>query len=146
MLAKRVDELPPGDTWIFEPKWDGFRALIFRDGDEINIQSRDEKPLNRYFPELIEPLQSQLPKRCVLDGEIVIAGDEGLDFDSLQLRLHPAASRVKKLSVETPASVVFFDLLCENDRSLCESPFAERLLSVKVLMTAASRQLHLNLV
>ena len=90
------------------------------------IQSRDERPLNRYFPELIEPLQSQLPERCVLDGEIVIAGDEGLDFDSLQLRLHPAASRVKKLSVETPASVVFFDLLCENDRSLCEAPFAER--------------------
>src|SRR5215467_9409414 len=93
MLSKRVDELPAAGDWIFEPKWDGFRALIFRDGDEVLIQSRDEKPLNRYFPELIEPIQAQLPKRCVLDGEIVIAKDSGLDFDALQLRLHPAASR-----------------------------------------------------
>ena len=98
MLAKRVGELPADGDWIFEPKWDGFRALIFRDGDEILIQSRDEKPLNRYFPELIEPLRSQLPARCVLDGEIVIVKDSGLDFDALQLRLHPAASRVKLLS------------------------------------------------
>src|SRR6187402_3281885 len=102
MLAKRVGELPAGQTWIFEPKWDGFRALVFRDGDEIMIQSRDEKPLNRYFPELLEPLQSQLPDRCVLDGEIVIASNSGLDFDSLQLRLHPAASRVKLLSQQIP--------------------------------------------
>src|ERR1043165_5664347 len=100
MLAKRVSELPRAGDWIFEPKWDGFRTLIFRDGDEVLIQSRDEKPLNRYFPELIDPIKSQLPKQCVLDGEIVIAGDEGLEFDSLQLRLHPAESRVKKLSVE----------------------------------------------
>src|SRR4051794_11346118 len=111
MLAKRVEELPPGDTWIFEPKWDGFRTLIFRDGDEIQIQSRDEKPLNRYFPELLDPLLAQLPARCVMDGELVIASDGGLDFDSLQLRLHPAASRVKLLSRQIPASVVFFDLL-----------------------------------
>src|SRR5262245_2010613 len=89
MLSKRVEELPSGDTWIFEPKWDGFRALIFRDGDEVFIQSRDEKPLNRYFPELIEPLKAQLPERCVLDGEIVISRDGGLDFEALQLRLHP---------------------------------------------------------
>src|SRR5213595_2679092 len=93
MLAKRVAELPPGEDWIFEPKWDGFRALVFRDGDEILIQSRDEKPLNRYFPELLGPLQSQLPARCVLDGEIVIARNGGLDFDALQLRIHPAASQ-----------------------------------------------------
>ena len=144
MLAKRVGELPPGEGWIFEPKWDGFRTLVFRDGDEVFIQSRDERPLNRYFPELIEPLQSQLPERCVLDGEIVIAGDEGLDFDSLQLRLHPAASRVKKLSVETPASVVFFDLLCENDRSLCEAPFAERRARLETLLAGASVPLHLT--
>ncbi len=84
MLAKRVGELPAGGTWIFEPKWDGFRALVFRDGDEILIQSRDEKPLNRYFPELLEPLRSQLPARCVLDGEIVIARDDRLDFEALQ--------------------------------------------------------------
>src|SRR4026208_1706481 len=91
MLARRVDELPAGGTGIFEPKWDGFRALVFRDGDEILIQSRDEKSLNRYFPELLETLGSQLPTRCVLDGEIVIARNGGLDFDALQLRIHPAA-------------------------------------------------------
>src|SRR5438270_1327321 len=119
MLAKRVGELPVGGEWIFEPKWDGFRALVFRDGDEILLQSRDQKSLNRYFPELLDPLLSQLPPRCVLDGEIVIATDDGLDFDALQLRIHPAASRVKHLSETTPASVVFFDLLCERDRDLC---------------------------
>src|SRR5882724_10927494 len=90
MLAKRVGELPVGGTWIFEPKWDGFRALVFRDGDEIQIQSRDQKPLNRYFPELLGPLQSALPARSVLDGEIVIVRNSGLDFEALQLRLHPA--------------------------------------------------------
>ncbi len=114
MLAKRVAELPVDGDWIFEPKWDGFRALVFRDGDEILIQSRDEKSLNRYFPELLDPLRSQLPDRCVLDGEIVIAKDGALDFDALQLRIHPAASRVKLLSREIPASVVFFDLLCRR--------------------------------
>src|SRR3954449_1564714 len=126
MLAKRVEELPPGEDWIFEPKWDGFRALVFRDGDEILIQSRDEKPLNRYFPELFDPLLKHLPSRCVLDGEIVIATPHGLDFDSLQLRLHPAASRVKLLSQNIPASVVFFDLLCEADRDLRNEPFETR--------------------
>src|SRR3989449_6323175 len=98
MLAKRVAELPTGGSWIYEPKWDGFRALVFRDGVEILIQSRDEKPLNRYFPELVAQLELQLPERCVLDGEIVIAQDSKLDFDALQLRLHPAASRVNMLS------------------------------------------------
>ncbi len=126
MLAKRVGELPVDGDWIFEPKWDGFRALVFRDGDEILIQSRDEKPLNRYFPELLDPLRAQLPARCVLDGEIVIARTMALDFDALQLRLHPAASRVKLLSQQTPASVVFFDLLCEGDRDLRGEPFENR--------------------
>src|SRR5512138_1289678 len=98
MLANRVSSLPPGEGWIFEPKWDGFRVLVFRDGDELFIQSRDEKPLDRYFPELREPLLTQLPPRCVLDGELVIAGAGGLDFEALQLRLHPAASRVKLLA------------------------------------------------
>ena len=102
MLSKRVDDLPSGDDWIFEPKWDGFRALVFRDGDEILIQSRDQKSLNRYFPELLEPLRGQLPARCVLDGEIVVAKNGGLDFEALQLRIHPAASRVKLLSQESP--------------------------------------------
>jgi ATP-dependent DNA ligase len=95
MLAKRVSALPTAGEWIFEPKWDGFRALVFRDGKEVVIQSRDEKPLNRYFPELIEPLLKQLPTRCVLDGEVVVAKNGALDFDSLQLRIHPAASRIQ---------------------------------------------------
>jgi ATP-dependent DNA ligase len=111
MLAKRVGALPDGEDWIFEPKWDGFRALVFRDGGEILIQSRDGKPLNRYFPELLDPLRTTLPPRCVLDGEIAIVKNDGLDFDALQLRLHPAASRVNLLSKQTPASFVFFDLL-----------------------------------
>src|SRR4029079_10356036 len=108
MLAKRVDALPATGDWIYEPKWDGFRALVFRDGEEILIQSRDQKPLNRYFPELLEQLSSQLPARCVLDGEIVIAKNGALDFEALQLRIHPAASRVKLLSQSIPASIVFF--------------------------------------
>ena len=144
MLAKRVGELPPGEGWIFEPKWDGFRTLVFRDGDEIFIQSRDEKPLNRYFPELIAPLKAQLPERCVLDGEIVIARNEGLDFETLQLRLHPAASRVKLLAGQTPASIVFFDLLCENDRSLCDTPFRERRARLESLLASAEPPLHLT--
>ena len=144
MLAKRVGQLPPGEGWIFEPKWDGFRALFFRDGDEVFIQSRDEKPLNRYFPELLGPLRAQLPQRCVLDGEIVVALNEGLDFDALQQRLHPAESRVKKLAVETPASVVFFDLLCEGERSLCEAPFSERRARLESLLADAELPLRIT--
>ena len=144
MLAKRVDDLPAGELWIFEPKWDGFRALIFRDGDEIYIQSRDEKPLNRYFPELLEPIRSQLPTRCVLDGEIVIAQNGALDFDSLQLRLHPAASRVKMLSQQIPASIVFFDVLSEGNRDLRDLPFAERRRQLETLLAAATPPLHLT--
>ena len=126
MLSKRIAALPEGDGWIFEPKWDGFRALIFRDHDELMIQSRDEKPLNRFFPELIAPLRAQLPERCALDGEIVIARNGALDFDALQLRLHPAASRVKLLSEQTPASVVLFDVLCHDGKDLRAEPFHKR--------------------
>ncbi len=144
MLAKRVSELPPGDGWIFEPKWDGFRTLIFRDGDQIFIQSRDEKPLNRYFPELLDPLRARLPAKCVLDGELVIAGEGGLDFDALQLRLHPAASRVKLLSGQMPASVVFFDLLCEGERDLRNAPFAERRARLESLLGGAEPPMHLT--
>src|SRR6266705_1832815 len=108
MLAKRIGELPAAGQWIFEPRWDGFRALVFRDGDEVFIQSRDEKSLSRYFPELLKPLRSQLAARCVLDGEIVVAKNGALDFEALQLRIHPAASRVTLLSQEIPASIVFF--------------------------------------
>src|SRR5215510_5714980 len=123
MLAKRVGELPVEGTWIFEPKWDGFRALIFRDGDEILLQSRDEKSLNRYFPELLAPLRAQLPAQCVLDGEIVVARNDGLDFEALQLRIHPAASRVRLLAEETPASIVIFDLLAEGAEDLRRAAF-----------------------
>ena len=144
MLAKRVDELPPGEDWIFEPKWDGFRALIFRDKDEILIQSRDEKPLNRYFPELLPPLQDALPARCVLDGEIVIVKDNELDFDLLQLRLHPAASRVNLLSKQTPASVVFFDLLCEEERDLRSDSFQVRRQRLEALLSSAKPPIHLT--
>jgi len=144
MLAKRVGELPTGEGWIFEPKWDGFRALIFRDGDEVFIQSRDEKPLNRYFPELIEPLKAQLPERCALDGEIVIAQDGALEFEALQLRLHPAASRVKLLSGQIPASVVFFDLLSEGERNLLKVPFEKRRAELESLLSDLDAPLHLT--
>src|SRR5207302_10214594 len=126
MLAKLSGELPSGDGWLYEPKWDGFRALVFRDGADVYLQSRDQKPLNRYFPELIEPLQKQLPQRCVLDGEIVIAGGDGLDFDALLLRIHPAASRIKLLAAQTPSSLVAFDLLALGDRELLAAPLSER--------------------
>ena len=118
MLAKLAEELPSGEGWLYEPKWDGFRALVFRDGPELTIQSRDLKPLDRYFPELHEALLAGLPERCVLDGEIVIAGERGLDFDALQMRLHPAASRVQKLAREIPSSYVAFDVLALPDRDL----------------------------
>ena len=144
MLAKRVDELPEGGDWIFEPKWDGFRALVFRDGDEIEIQSRDEKPLNRYFPDVVEALRAQLPERCVLDGEIVIATGQGLDFDRLQLRLHPAASRVKLLAQQTPASIVFFDLLCEGERDLRGEPFESRRRALEAIFGSAKPPIHLT--
>jgi ATP-dependent DNA ligase len=144
MLSKRIGELPPGGTWIFEPKWDGFRALVFRDQDEILIQSRDGKSLNRYFPELLGPLQAQLPARCVLDGEIVVAKNGGLDFEALQLRIHPAASRVRLLSRESPASIVFFDLLCEGDRDLRGEPFQSRRQELESLLSSAAAPIHLT--
>ncbi len=144
MLAKRVDDLPTDGDWIFEPKWDGFRTLVFRDGNEILIQSRDEKPLNRYFPELLDPLSRSLPERCVLDGELVIVKDEELDFDALQLRLHPAASRVKLLSQQTPASVVFFDLLCRDDRNLISEPFSVRRQELESLLGNTPAPIHLT--
>jgi ATP-dependent DNA ligase len=144
MLSKRIDELPVGDAWIFEPKWDGFRALIFRDGDEVLIQSRDEKSLNRYFPELIDPLRAQLPDKCVLDGEVVVAKDGGLDFEALQLRIHPAASRVKLLSQQIPTSIVFFDLLCIGDRDLRSEPFESRRRELESQLSSAKAPVHLT--
>ena len=144
MLAKRVSDLPPGEGWLFEPKWDGFRTLIFRDGEALFIQSRDEKPLDRYFPELAEPLKKQLPKRCVLDGEIVMPVGDRLEFEALQMRLHPAASRVQKLAKELPASVVFFDLLAEGKSDLTRTAFAERRERLCALLADATSPLHVT--
>jgi len=144
MLAKRIGELPAAGQWIFEPKWDGFRALVFRDGDEILIQSRDEKSLNRYFPELLGPLRSQLPARSVVDGEIVVARDGALDFEALQLRIHPAASRVNLLSRESPASIVLFDLLSEGNQDLRSVAFRERRMELESLLSAAAPPIHLT--
>jgi ATP-dependent DNA ligase len=144
MLSKRSSEIPAGRTWIFEPKWDGFRALVFRDLDEILIQSRDKKSLNRYFPELLDVLRAQLPARCVLDGEIVVAKNARLDFEALQLRIHPASSRVKFLSRESPASIVFFDLLCEGDRDLRREPFASRRRELESLLSSAVPPIHVT--
>ncbi len=138
MLAKPAAGLPTGEGFIFEPKWDGFRALVFRDGDDLFIQSRDGKPLGRYFPELTGPLLGALPERVVLDGEIVIARNGALDFEALQLRLHPAASRVKLLSQELPAGIVFFDLLALGDRDLTAAPFAERRLLLEDVLSGAA--------
>ena len=126
MLSSAADALPGGEGWQFEPKWDGFRTLVFRDGDEILLQSRDEKPMNRYFPELIAPLAATLSERCVVDGEIVIVGVGGLDFETLLLRIHPAASRVKLLSAQAPASFVAWDLLALGDDDLRNAPLACR--------------------
>ncbi|ADW67481.1 ATP dependent DNA ligase [Granulicella tundricola MP5ACTX9] len=144
MLAKRVAAIPEGEGWVFEPKWDGFRVLVFRDGDEILLQSRDTKPLNRYFPDVVETLLRELPPRCVLDGEIVIARDGGLDFDALQLRVHPAASRVKMLAEQTPASVVFFDLLCVGDEDLTGAPFSERRKRLEEVLAGAKVPVHIT--
>jgi ATP-dependent DNA ligase len=144
MLAKRVGELPVEGDWIFEPKWDGFRAVVFRDGAEIFIQSRDGKPLNRYFPEVVETLLANLPGRCVVDGEIVIVHNNGLDFDLLQLRLHPAASRVKLLAGQHPASIVCFDLLCLGDRDLCGEPFERRRRELESALGSAAPPVHMT--
>src|SRR5215208_4918150 len=144
MLAKPSDGLPSGDGWLFEPKWDGFRAIVFRDGDEVYTQSRDLKPLDRYFPELAEPLRAALPERCVLDGEVVIAGDDGLDFEALLLRIHPAASRVKMLAAESPASFVAWDLLALGDEDLRSVAQGERRARLETVLAAATPPIHLT--
>ena len=144
MLARLADRLPPGGGWLFEPKWDGFRAIVFRDGDEVYLQSRDLKPLDRYFPELAAPLRAQLPERCVLDGEIVIAGPAGLDFDALLLRIHPAASRVAMLAAATPASFVAWDLLALDDEDLRSVPQAERRARLEAALGDARPPVHLT--
>src|SRR6201993_2846929 len=144
MLSSPADALPGGEGWQFEPKWDGFRTLVFRDGDEILLQSRDEKPMNRYFPELIAPLAATLSERCVVDGEIVIVGVDGLDFEALLLRIHPAASRVKLLSAQAPASFVAWDLLALGDDDLRNAPLAVRRERLEHVLAGAAPPVHLS--
>jgi len=144
MLAKIADELPQEPGFLFEPKWDGFRAIVFRSATDVYIQSRDLRPLNRYFPELERALAQALPKGCVIDGEIVVVTGSGLDFDALQQRLHPAASRVTKLAQETPAAFVAFDLLAAGGRSTMELPQSERRIRLERLLGQASKPLYLT--
>jgi ATP-dependent DNA ligase len=144
MLAKIADALPAEPGFLFEPKWDGFRALVFRGNDQTYLQSRDLRPLNRYFPELEKALHDALPKGCILDGEIVVARPQGLDFDALQMRLHPAASRVARLAKETPASFVAFDLLAAGGKSTMELPQGERRTRLERLLGQAKPPLHLT--
>ena len=126
MLAKGKDDIPRGEGWIYEPKWDGFRAVIFVDGDDTYICSRNGQPLQRYFPELLPVIAKAFPKPCIVDGEIIIAGEHGLEFDTLQMRIHPAESRVKKLAAEIPASLVIFDLLADGEKDVRDKPFTDR--------------------
>src|SRR5712692_8032000 len=144
MLAKLADELPAAGAFLYEPKWDGFRAIVFRGGSEVFIQSRDLRPLDRYFPELHDVLLTGLPDRCVIDGEIVIATSHGLDFDALQLRLHPAASRVAKLAKETPAAFVAFDALAIDGRDLRATPQRERRARLEQALAKAAPPIHLT--
>ena len=144
MLAKLAEELPSEGEYLYEPKWDGFRAIVFRRGKDLHIQSRDLRPLDRYFPELHDALLERLPGDCVLDGEIVIATRQGLDFDALQLRLHPAASRVAKLAKETPASFVAFDVLAIGGKSLMARPQAERREKLEELLPKAKPPLYVT--
>lgn len=144
MLAKIADSLPAEPGFLFEPKWDGFRALVFRGAEQAYLQSRDLRPLNRYFPELEKALHEALPKGCILDGEIVVATPHGLDFDALQMRLHPAASRVARLAKETPASFVAFDLLAAGGKSTMELPQSERRARLERLLGKSQPPLHLT--
>src|SRR6266511_1104253 len=144
MLSASASALPHGDGWLFEPKWDGFRTVVWRDGEEILLQSRDEKPMNRYFPELLEPIAASLPPRCGLDGEVVIVGPDGLDFEALLLRVHPAESRVKLLASQTPASFVAWDLLALDDEDLRETSLAVRRERLEKVLARAVAPVHLS--
>jgi ATP-dependent DNA ligase len=142
MLAKSVSKIPSGAS--YEPKWDGFRTIVFRDRDEVELGSRNERPMTRYFPELVVAVKAELPERCVVDGEIIIATDGGLDFEALQQRIHPAASRVTMLSIATPASFIAFDLLAISDNDYTKRPFTERRAALEKALTNAGRSVYLT--
>ncbi|WP_178124411.1 ATP-dependent DNA ligase [Nocardia cyriacigeorgica] len=144
MLAKSAPAVPREPGLSYEPKWDGFRCIVFRDGADIELGSRNDRPLTRYFPEVADLLATALPPRCVVDGEIVIVTEAGLDFDTLQLRLHPAASRVAKLAAETPASFVAFDLLALGDDDLTGEPFRERRRLLETILDTKLARVHLT--
>jgi ATP-dependent DNA ligase len=144
MLAKAVHAVPRDPGLLYEPKWDGFRCVVFRDGDELELGSRNDRPLTRYFPELVALLLEALPARCVVDGEIVVVTEDGLQFDTLQNRLHPAASRVNKLAAETPASFVAFDLLALGDEDLTGRPFADRRATLEGILSGDLGRVHLT--
>lgn len=140
MLAKLAPEIPVGEGWLYEPKWDGFRAIVFRDEDRVEITSRNTKPLTRYFPELVEPLKAALPSRAIVDGEIIIAVEGGgLDFDALLLRIHPAASRVNLLADESPSSFVAFDMLAVQDADMRAEPLVDRFKSLREATTVSNQ-------
>lgn len=143
MLAKAAPRLPTG-SYLYEPKWDGFRCIIFRDGDEVELGSRNAKPLTRYFPEVVGAVRAQLPERCVVDGEIVVAGPHGLDFDLLSQRIHPAASRIEMLAGQTPARFVAFDLLALGGRDLRDDPFVSRRNELEGALGSARPPIHLT--
>jgi ATP-dependent DNA ligase len=144
MLAKLSRELPEGAGLFYEPKWDGFRCIVFRDGDEVILGSRNERPLTRYFPELVDALKTHVPARCVLDGEVVIAGPDGLDFDALSQRIHPAESRVDMLARTTPASFVAFDALALEAKDLRSRPYVERRAALERALRSARPPIHLT--
>jgi ATP-dependent DNA ligase len=144
MLSSAVASLPDGDGWQFEPKWDGFRTIVFRDRDEVMLQSRDSRPMNRYFPELVDPLKAALPERCVLDGEVVIVGENGLDFEALLLRIHPAESRVKMLAEQSPASFVAWDVLAIGDEDIRQVPLEQRRERLEKVLGKARPPVHLS--
>ncbi len=144
MLARLARTLPGVDDLLFEPKWDGFRCIVFRDGDEVELGSRNEKPLTRYFPEVVDVVRSELPDRCVVDGEIVVAGAHGLEFDALLQRIHPADSRVRKLAAETPASLVAFDLLALADSDLRPEPLSVRRAELERALTGVAPPVHVT--
>lgn len=144
MLARTAESLPQGDEFLFEPKWDGFRAIVFRTDGEVLVQSREGKPLDRYFPDLHAAFAAALPEGCVLDGEIVVATPRGLDFDALQQRVHPAASRVERLAAETPASFVAFDLLALDGQDLMSRPQVERRLLLEALLAESAPHIRLT--
>jgi len=142
MLAKPVRSIPPGAS--YEPKWDGFRTICFRDRDEVELGSRNERPMTRYFPELVAAITAELPERCVIDGEIVIGTEHGLDFEALQLRLHPAASRVRMLAEQTPASLIAFDLLAFGDDDFTGLPFSERRAALVDALAGSGPSIHVT--